>query len=522
MSAGGENKLAQNDIDKIKKEIESKLREYGSVDLIVRLILKEMRARISVDIMSSWGERPMVAYLAGLFLSNNNLEAGKPNSDQIQELEELLIDYFDRFNLQIEHWKTSNIRPYDHIKFAFQLQKTSNDVDPGSYPGQTNEYYRQVFVQLDQYFSSRHGFTVEQALHFTTLIFNKITDEISNTCANVTNLRDIFVIDPDDFCNKQNIQDKNAFKKCLNTFSCSFGDQLQEFTDPLSDNIVNFKPIIKLNEHAFFVLKHELDRSLVKMLEFLLEEEKQKTPSVWNKFCDLRSKYVESSAYRILSKMFPNQIFRNAHFLYKNREYETDLLIIHDNKILVIESRSGSFPASAMRGSIRSLKKRMNALVQKPMLQATNVRDYIMSQSKAVLWADKPKTKALIEIESAQNYKFLVISVTLVHLGGLAANLRNIDAFQFFESGEYPWLVYLYDLDIVVDMLETPSRFIDYVEKRIHAHQENIFEAESELIFLGYYQKKGNFIPQKIDGKRVTKMVLTTDWMDDLERCYLQ
>ena len=464
----------------------------------------------------------MVAYLAGLFLSNNNLEAGKPNSDQIRELEALIIDYFDKFGLQTEHWKASHMRPYDYVKFAFQLQKISNDVDPGSYPGQTNEYYRQVFVQLDQYFSSRHGFTVEQALRFTTLIFNKITDEISNASANVTNLRDIFVIDPDAFCNKQNIQDKNAFKKCLNAFSCSFGDQLQEFADPSSDNIVNFKPIVKLDDHAFFVLKHELDRNLAQMLEFLLEEEKQKTPSVWNKFCDLRSKYVESSVYRILSKMFPNQIFRNAHFLYKDREYETDLLVIHENKILVIESRSGGFPASAMRGSMRSLKRRMSALVQKPMLQATNVRDYIMSRSKAILWEDKPRTKALVEIESTQNYKFLVISVTLVHLGGLAANLRNIDAFQFFKNDEYPWLIYLYDLDVVVDMLETPSRFIDYVEKRIHAHQQNIFEAESELIFLGYYQKKGSFIPQKIDGKKTTKMVLTTDWMNELEGRYLQ
>ncbi len=463
----------------------------------------------------------MVAYLMGLFLSNNNLEAGKPNLDQVRKLEELVTDYFDKLDLPAKRWQALRKGSYDHVKFAFQLQKVSNDVDPGSYPGQTDEYYRQVFAQLDQHFSTRHGFTVEQALYFTSLIFIKISDEISYSTVNITSLKDIFVIDPDDFCNKQNIQDKNAFKKCLNAFSCSLGSQLRGFTDPMSDNIVNFKPIVKLDDHTFFISKYELDRGLAGMLEFLLEEEKQRFPDVWSKFCALQSKYVESSVYRILSKIFPNQIFRNAHFLYKNKEYETDLLIIHDNKILVVESKSGGFPASAMHGSIRSLKKRLSALVQKPVLQAANARDYIMSRNKAVFWEDKSRTNALIGIESAQNYDFLIISVTLVHLGGLAANLRNIDVFQFFKSGEYPWLVYLYDLDVVVDILETPSRFIDYVEKRMRAQQQNIFEAESELIFLGYYQEKGNFIPQKTNGEELNKMMLTTDWMDRLERRYL-
>ena len=93
----------------------------------------------------------------------------------------------------------------------------------------------------------------------------------------------------------------------------------------------------------------------------------------------------------------------------------------------------------------------------------------------------------LLETDSSNtSYQFFFVNVTLESLSGFATGLKDIEPFGFFKDYEYPWFVYLYDLDIVASLLQEPIYFIHYLEQRMKAQKQNIFSSSSELILLGY------------------------------------
>ena len=148
------------------------------------------------------------------------------------------------------------------INLSSQLQVMGGDVDPRAYPNQKDKYLSQVLSPLNHYFVSKHGFTIEQAFDFSENIAINITSkmrnemnqfQLSNSEKILINLSHILVIDIDDYCSKHNIKDKDAFKNYLDAFSCTFDEQVNEFDDPISENILLYKPIIKMNENTFVI-----------------------------------------------------------------------------------------------------------------------------------------------------------------------------------------------------------------------------------------------------------------------------
>lgn len=555
-------------LQKIKNVLEEKLCEYGSVEFMANIAMMEMYAQSSVfhNPANPLGENPFVVYSIGLFLSKNNLDAGEPRLEQPDEFVALLSEYFDNFRLSLMFSDGANFKPNDITAFIAQQEKIGDDVDPGIYPHQKNDYYQCVFYPLDNYFVSEYGFSIQDAINFVDVFLerlyrhmqyryetigekyeefkelakhdsslqkiceeNKMTfEQACNIFANrmlCANSNSAFTISVSDYCKQRGIKNKNAFKKYLNTFSCTFGDQLENFEDPLSDNIIFYKPIIKLDNNTFFLPKPDVLRDkLDRLLEFLLEKEKRTQSETWDKFTKLKSKYLEDKSFEFLSRIFPEKhMFKNLYYWTGQQRMEIDLLVLYDNKILIVESKSGNLPLSAKREGHKLLKIRLEDLINKALSQAIQAKNYIKSHPKAHFW-DKSKTKILLEIDSSKtNYEFFFINVTLEHLGSLATSLKNIEAFNFFKDNKYPWSVYLYDLDIVTDLLREPIYFIHYMEQRLIAQDQHIILSPSELILLGYYLKNGTFHTRSVtNSKNAYKINPLVDCMDSIEEYYIQ
>ena len=564
--------MANIDQDKVqfaKNKIKEKLQEYGSVELMANLAIKEMRDQSFLfhNPCNPMGENPFVAYSLGLFLSNNNLDAGEPHPTQIDEFIVLLTQYFNQFRFSLTPEYTSEYLPKDSIAFQSQLHKIVDDGNSNIYPHQKDDYYQQVFFPLNDYFVSQFGFSVQDAVQFIDVFLRPVNKHMQNRyelshkkyCEFKEQLakpetaplleqykknniesekvlsfytdaiffadsKDILVIKVDDYCDQQKITNKKAFRNYLNTFSCTFGEQFENFESPLSDNIIFHKPIIKLDDNTFFLPKYDFLRNrLDRLLEYVLEKEKQSHSEIWNKFVELKSAYLENKAAEYFSRIFPEKhLFKNLYYWIGHDRMEIDLLVMYDNKIFVVESKSGNLPLSAKRDGREQLRTRLTDLIEKALSQATRSRNYIQTHSKARFW-NESKDKMLLEIDSSNtNYQFFFVNVTLESLGGFAAGLKDIESFGFFKDGEYPWSVYLYDLDVVTSLLQEPIYFIHYLEQRMEAQKQNIFSSPSELILLGYYLKFGNFYQQLAEGSEyVHKIGLFPDYVDPIDKHYL-
>ena len=555
----------ENEVNNAKKALQNKMEEYGSVELMANIAIKETRDQSITfhDPSNPNGENPFLAYSLGLFLSHNNLNAREPHPNQIQEFIMLLTDYFDKFKCSLINLDNPNPPHEDAIAFRSKLQKIVDDGNPHIYPNQKNEYYENVFTPLNQHFISKYGFSIEYAKKFADDLMNSVEKHMQSRLnltrekikeakaqlkkpesapfleiykeKNVTpeqliyhyaetlflnNSKDALTINLDKYCKEHNIKNKEMCKKYLTTFSCTFGEQFKEFNDLLSDNIIFYKPIIKLDESNFFLPKPDfLHDKLDSLLEYLLEDEKKDKTEIWHKFANLKSKYVENKVYEFISRIFPPKcIHQNAYYWIGRERKEADLLVIYDNKIFIIESKSGNLPLSVKREGKEMLKTRLEDLVKKASTQCINTKNYIKSQPNVTFWADELQNKVLVKIDSSStDYEFFFIDATLEHLGSISTNLKNIDAFDFFQEGDYPLTVYLHDFDVITELLSEPIYFIHYIQQRMIVQNQNVFESPLELSLLAYYLTNGTLV-QNVEMN--SKILHIPDHIDPIDKYY--
>jgi len=331
------------------------------------------------------------------------------------------------------------------------------------------------------------------------------------------NSKDILSINVKNFCQEENISDEEKFKKYLNAISCNFGEQVDRFEDPLSDNIIFYKPLIHLDENNYFCPKPDF---LIYKLDSILENLLGEDSNALDKFNESKSIYLENKSYEFFSRIFPKEnLYRNLHFDFNGQNFETDLLLLYDNKIFVIESKSSHLPLSAKRGGIISLENGLKAIVKKAYTQGSNVRDYIKSQ-QTVKFQDEQKNTVL-ELTLIPENEFFFVNVTTENLGLIGTNLKRLDILGLFTNDEYPWSVNIYDLDTVSDCISEPVYFIHYLEQRIRAQKQDIFESVEEIDFLGYYYKNGNFYTELVASGNVASIMISPDFFGVLDNCYL-
>ena len=146
----------------------------------------------------------------------------------------------------------------------------------------------------------------------------------------LTGASQILIINIDDFCRSNKITQKSKFTNFLNTLSCTFGEQFQNFNDPLDENIISFKPFIQLDKYNYFCpMVTSLIPKLDLILENLLIDEKKNQTDAWHTYEKAKSKFLEDKTCEFFSRIFPQKcVHRNLFYQMNGKRYETDLLII--------------------------------------------------------------------------------------------------------------------------------------------------------------------------------------------------
>ena len=240
------------------------------------------------------------------------------------------------------------------------------------------------------------------------------------------------------------------------------------------------------------------------------------------KYESSKSSYLEKKTYEYFARVFPKKhLHSNLYYRINRDRFETDLLVIFDNKILIVESKSNHLPIAARRGGMLSLERGLEKIVKEAYLQAERVKSYIQS-SDIVTFENESGTSVLKLNNKNTKYQFFYVNSTLELLDSLAANPQDLDALNLFQNKNYPWSVNLYDLDIITDTIKSPVYLLHYIHQRLNNHKRGIVQSIDEGVFLGYYFKYGNFYEQAYDSekKSINRIMLGPDFFDPFEKHY--
>lgn len=338
-----------------------------------------------------------------------------------------------------------------------------------------------------------------------------------------------------EFDEKSYLMSKNPFEisptekisqKILDLLCSKFGDNdlFLEVSNskawPTNGSIINTRPLIKDCGKYYCFLPQMVFRQMGDILEQMILEKNR-----WyykNTYLKKQSKYLERKTLEYLSKLMPGaKVFPNLYYQISEggeaKRPETDGLILFDQSIFIIEAKAGRLSVSSRRGGLMRLKNELNKILEKGFKQAVRTKRYI--EETAVPIFENENGSEAVRIKDKDQYKNIyLINTTLQNLGPLAANMPTIKNLGYVQGTEWPWSVFINDLKVISEILDYPTLFLLYLQRRIRANDYPQFHAHDELDFLMVYLNEGLFFEDGYLGD-ATKYS-PHGYTDDLDRYY--
>lgn len=552
--------------EKARVEIDSIIAKFDNIELLSCLWCIWYTGPADEPSIDRIRERAHLHFITGLCLKNKNRSNNLPTGTQVTRIRELVLEYFDHYSMELSLGSAvkADSNKTESTTFEARNYELLNQINYGAYQFQFDEYNQKIFGQMDSHFLDKVGFTLSDAVNFSKKIVarygrryndhvcevreiveenrrkmndpkmgeevrrfyseNKMNpEEALNLYAQYLmyyGIKRLFLFKPEDFCRDEDIDNVERFKNYLRAFSCKFEKENVKFDAPLDRNIIFTRPIIDNEDGNYFCPIPLLLYDWHSIFPTFLDDNIRNHTSIAERYKELKTSYVENKIEECFLRIFPRQtVFKNLKYKYQGKELEVDGLIAYDNKIFLIEGKSGALTESARRGAPERLRSDLRDLVAKAYEQGKRTIDYVKSTSNAE-FRDK-KGKVMFRIDSSsEELEFFVINVTLVTLRGWATSLKDLDVLGLFSNNEYPWSVSTFDLDIIARHIRSPSFMIHYLEQRLKAQNENIFKAFSELEYLGWYLRYGNFYRPQINGKKPDFVMMDAS-IGEFDDCYL-
>ena len=525
-----------SELEQLREKIENRINKLDKIELLSNFSLaSQFRLQETPDLNSYLREEPYLHFLVGLCLKKENKSKRLPKGCEIEKNFKLLEKYFNKYYWHIFFGipEKDTISEADSPPLLAKIKKLISPIHQDVYTFQLKGFTKEIFQCLDDYFKENTGFTIEDAVFFGEKIsyrYEKLANERFRDAGKARNrafnlfylTRQIFCFNVEQFCKEENIENRDKFKNYLEAVSCKFGEGDKNYNEPLDENLIISKPIININDHVYFCpIPQDLIDKLPVIFENLLANEKKYQTNTWQRYQKQRAIITENKVLEYFSRIFPEKnIYKNLKYTFDGKDCELDILVFYDNKLFIIEVKSGSLTEPAQRGAIKRLKRDLKNLIEEAYFQGKRAIDYIQKERDAIFFEKNTGRSFKIESEPEQ-IDFFLINVTLEPLMGLATGLKKLQSLGLFADSEFPWSVNFFILDIITQHLPLPPYLIHYIEKRLEAQDKDIFFSLDELGFLCFYLEKGNFYTPSTDNQTPDLEILDPTFVRGFDDHYL-
>lgn len=518
-------------------------------------------------------ETPIVHLICGLSLQNtDNIEKEEIKANDLYELIDDVYSYLTKTSPLL-----NDIGSTDDANMVInshkQTMKMIRPINPERYPFQTESFVHYLDTRISDIYVEKFGIPLVKFVEIGNLIsqytINKVNDLNKRKLEDAIILK--FIEDPENdlyfikTINEKESQEKadeyslfyikyllanfsksslyftfeelnndtifegvseSSLRIYLDLFSCKPGEQL-ESSDLLLDNILFRTPFININGVYICPAPTDIISSLPTFIEHLLEGDKLANPPTrsWDRFQKAKAGFVEDKAEEYFLRLFPRvAVYKNVLYEFNGNIEEADLLIPYDNKLIVVQAKSGSLNSAAKRGADRAFKNVVKKLIEDAYNQGVKVRDYLHYNPGGVFKLKKNKEVAFSRNPiSGEATEYIFINLTLEPLAMLSSRIKDLRSLGFFKSNEYPVSMSIYDLDTITSILpDSPSIFIHYIKNRIVSQEEGLFAFQDELTPFSWYLEYGSLNRPDTVEPEVNFISLDSDYLNKFDDYYLR
>jgi hypothetical protein len=247
-----------------------------------------------------------------------------------------------------------------------------------------------------------------------------------------------------------------------------------------------------------FAVRRQLEAALKgKQPRFKRYEKRRKT------FLEERSVELLTSAIR------PDVAHANLSWTEDGQDFELDGLLLVGSTALSIEAKGGSFANAALRAAPDTLKRDLRKLVTDAQVQGERVRRLLTDHDEFTFRHNDRDVVVDLRAVTA----VVTIAVTLEDLSGLGPQTWKLAAAGLLsDTTDGPVVLSLHDLELLVELLDTPTQLLHYLARRLALRQATRLEVTEEADLVSLY------LATNLDGASGAEPAILLSQTDDVDR----
>lgn len=466
-----------------------------------------------------------IEFLSGYLLAqpyNTNLEKNI-DGRHIEKIEKILDRYFNSITSWIIFSNSKEDINVDVERIIKDAKISSLYIRGEAYPHQFINLAEELYSQHDTWFKNNLGFTIKEAINIYKAIRKEFVkrdkEEADKSKGKATEWANEQIITgkyPEKnrkeletkawcylfYCNSDKLLSftleelsdfsktpikicKNFLKRLSQVFGYrnpNFKNTFQNpFSAPWDYNTLYERPIIFYDDKYFIPLPAIFPTVLFNSFHY----------DLWNdenyreKYNKERGRWLEKRTAAAFEKIFPkDKIIINSK--YPNGEEIADVLVFHDRKIFIVQCKSKKLTFEAKIGKdFSKLKDDLKKSIIDSFNQAIKAREYLNKNYSPKILASINRN---ITIDMKQVSEVFLVSVTLGQYSNITTRLANINpSLKLFSENEYPWAISIHDLEVITELIDSPSIFIHYATNRLQIEQLNFELHADEIDLLNFY-----------------------------------
>lgn len=446
--------------------------------------------------------RTEISTLIGL-MCKGNLDSSHPGPEKLQ-------NYIDKTDSLLQELHKSMMPSFDKLfdqsemaDPSFNLFRNGNVLRESIFYGGEAAYnfqYRDLslikYKNDSDWFQANKGYTIEQAgtlisslRQMQNEIITDLIPALYNKHPNEWTLLPGFAFSAEQLAGRSGV-DVDIAKNLIESFVLPEQVDKNIFSALDDFNPLNAYPIIKQNDYYLLFQNYSLVEALYETPFFWFNDDE----SYKVKARENRGLFTESFSEERLKIVFgENRVFTNID-IYKDKKTrigEIDVLVVFANRAIVLQAKSKKLTIAARKGNDNCLRDDFKKAVQDAYDQAYLCSGFLNDESYKLIDADGNELS--INRNFREIYPFCVISD---HYPALSFQARQFLIYQTTEEIKPPFVMDVFFLDVMTEMLKSPLYFLSYINRRVE-YAERII-SNHELTILSYHLKQNLWIENDI------------------------
>lgn len=273
---------------------------------------------------------------------------------------------------------------------------------------------------------------------------------------------------------------------------------LRAFTIPVEDRNSSFKALHDFNVANALPLIQRSDKTFLLLQAYGMSEALYEAPFYWMMLdkayqgtaTNNRGQFAEAFAEGRLASVFgAASVFANVHIVEsKGKELsEIDVLVAFGNRAIIVQAKSKRLTIEARKGNDKVLKDDFKKSVQESYDQGRLCAAALTDPAYKLVDATGK------ELTFPRDFKEVyILCVVSDNYPALSFQARQFLKHQETEVIKPPFVLDVFTLDAIAEMVQSPLRFLSYLNRRT-AIDDKVLAAQ-ELTILSYHLKKNLWV----------------------------